>query len=93
MDGWGYVLLIVGAVVIGLVVHYLRNQRIGVESLVPAVGAAIGGFLASEYSLGGLGAWGTQVAGMRIFPALIGAVLIAVIIEAVIYFTTERSQV
>lgn len=93
METLGYVILIVGAVLIGLAAHYLVMQHVGFGWALPAVGAAIGGFVASEYTLGGLGAWGTQVAGMYIFPALIGALLLAAIVESVIYFSTERSRV
>lgn len=89
MHAWGYVILIVGAIVIGLGAQYLMRQRVGYEWVLTSVGAAVGGFVASEYHLGGLGKWGTEVAAMSIFPALIGAVILAVIVEAVIYFTVR----
>ena len=87
MDAWGWVILIVGAIVIGLVAQYLMRRRVGYEWVVTAIGAAVGGFIGSEYHLGGLGEWGTEVAGMFIFPALIGAIILAAIVEAVMYFS------
>lgn len=49
MDFWGYVMLIVGALAIGLLAEYVVRQQFGYEWLVTAVGAGIGGFIASEY--------------------------------------------
>jgi hypothetical protein len=92
MTGWGYVLLIAGALAIGLVTHYLATQQVGAEWTLASVGAVIGGFFASEYSMGGLGAWGTEVAGMYIYPALIGAILLAGIVEVAVHFTTEQTE-
>lgn len=90
MDTWGYVTLIVGAVVIGLLAQYGIRQRFGYEGIVTAIGAGVGGFFASEYSLGGLGKWGTEFFGLAIFPALIGGLIVAAVVEVVVYYM-ERS--
>lgn len=90
MDTWGYVTLIVGAVVIGLLAQFGIRQRVGYEGMVTALGAGVGGFLASEYSLGGLGRWGTEFFGLAIFPALIGALIVATVVEFVFYYA-ERA--
>jgi uncharacterized membrane protein YeaQ/YmgE (transglycosylase-associated protein family) len=79
MDTWGYVILIVGAVAVGFLVEYALDQRLSYAGLLAAIGAVIGGFVASEY-LGGLSDWGTELYGMRIFPAIIGAVLVAALV-------------
>lgn len=89
MDTWGYVLLIVGAVVIGMVTQFSIRRVFGYEWVLTAIGAGVGGFVASEYSLAGLGKWGYEVGGLAIFPAIIGAVLVAAVIEVVL-FTAER---
>ena len=89
METWGYVILIAGAIVIGLVAQYALRQRFGYEWVATAIGAGVGGFVASEYGLGGLGKWGTAYYGLHIFPALIGGLVVAAIVEAVIYFAVR----
>ena len=86
METWGIVILIVGAVVIGLAAQYLMRGQFGWEFLLTAVGAGLGGFVASEY-LGTLSNWGTELYGMRIFPALIGALVIGAVVEVVMRYT------
>ena len=85
MGTWGWVILVAGAIVLGLLGQALRG-RVGYEGILTAIGAGVGGYIASEYSLGGLGQWGYTYSGLALFPALIGAVIVAVIVEAVIYF-------
>jgi uncharacterized membrane protein YeaQ/YmgE (transglycosylase-associated protein family) len=80
MDAWGVVILLIGAVVIGFGVEFFVEQRIGYEGVADFVAAIVGGFVASEY-LGRLSDWGTQWYGMRIFPALIGAIVLAMVVE------------
>jgi len=89
MEAWGYVFLVVGAIVIGLVAQYVMRRQIGYEWVLTAIGAAIGGFVGSEYYLSGLGKWGTERFGMYFFPAMIGAVIVAAVVEAVMYFTVR----
>ena len=50
--------------------------------LVAAAGAFAGGFVASEW-LGRLSTWGPEVGGLSVFPALIGAVLVAAAVAQV----------
>ena len=90
METWGYVILIAGAIVIGLVAQYALRQRFGYEWVATAIGAGVGGFVASEYGLGGLGKWGIAYYGLHIFPALIGGLVVAAIVEAVIYFAVRQ---
>jgi uncharacterized membrane protein YeaQ/YmgE (transglycosylase-associated protein family) len=90
MDAWGYVTLIVGAIAIGLLVQYGLDRRFGYEWIVAALGAGVGGFLASEYSLGGLGKWGTEFFGLAIFPALIGAVIVAAVVGVALHYAERR---
>lgn len=92
MDTWGYVILIAGAVVIGLVAQLGLRRLFGYEWVLTAIGAGIGGYIASEYDLAGLGKWGTEVSGLAIFPAIVGALVLAAVIEAVL-FVAERPMV
>jgi uncharacterized membrane protein YeaQ/YmgE (transglycosylase-associated protein family) len=80
MDTWGYLILVAGALVVGFLIEYALDQRMSYAGLLGAIGGGIGGFFASDY-LGGLSDWGPEFYGMRIFPALIGAVLVVVIVE------------
>ncbi len=84
----GYATVVVGAVVIGVIAQYALRGRFGYEWLATAIGAGIGGFVASEY-LGRLSDWGTDYDGLRIFPALIGAVVVAAIVEAAIFYAVR----
>ncbi len=88
MDAWGYVVLIVGALAIGLAAEFVVRQQFGYEWVLTAVGAAIGGFVASEY-LGALSDWGTLWQGMRLWPALIGAIVVGVAVEVVLHYMTN----
>lgn len=92
MDTWGYIILIAGAVVIGLVAQFGIRRVFGYEWVLTAIGAGIGGYVASEYDLAGLGKWGTEVAGLAIFPAIIGALVLAAVIEVVL-LVAERPTV
>ncbi|HET7036612.1 MAG TPA: hypothetical protein VFI42_13090 [Thermomicrobiaceae bacterium] len=89
MDAWGYTMLVAGALVIGLAAQALVRTRFGYEWIATAIGAFIGGYLPAEYALGGLGQWGTQVSGLYIYPALIGALLVGLAVEVVIYFVEQ----
>ncbi|MGA7673112.1 MAG: hypothetical protein WBW04_22035 [Nitrolancea sp.] len=86
METWGWILLVFGAVVIGLVAQYLIRRGVGYEWVLVAVGAGAGGYVASEYELVGLGKWGTEYAGMYIYPAAIGAIVVGAVVAFVVYF-------
>ena len=92
MTGWGDVILIVGAVVVGLVAQALIRSRFGLEWIVTALGAWLGGLVASQYSLGGLGGWGWDVAGLHVFPALIGGLLLAALAELGLHASTRPAE-
>ena len=68
METWGWILLIVGALVIGLVAQYLIRRELGYEWIWVSLGAGIAGFVASEYDLVGLGKWGTEYVKYRDLP-------------------------
>lgn len=89
MELWGWAILVAAALVIGLVVQYAAELRIGYEALIVAVGAGAAGYLMSEFSLYGIGKWGVEYFGVAIFPALIGALVVAVIVELLLRFVAE----
>jgi uncharacterized membrane protein YeaQ/YmgE (transglycosylase-associated protein family) len=88
MDTWGYITVIAAALVIGLIAEYVVRQQFGYEWILTAIGAGIGGFVASEY-LGALSDWGTHWEGLRIWPALIGALVVGVVVEVVLHYMTN----
>lgn len=92
MDSWGLLILGVGAVVIGVVAQIVGETRTGWEGVIAAVGALIGGWLGSE-SLGTLSTWGPQVGDLYLLPALIGAVVLGFVFDAVIRTMTHGSYV
>lgn len=94
METWGWILLIVGALVIGLVAQYLIRRELGYEWIWVSLGAGIAGFVASEYDLVGLGKWGTEYVNIAIYPAVIAAVAVGAIVALLVYYgerATARS--
>jgi uncharacterized membrane protein YeaQ/YmgE (transglycosylase-associated protein family) len=83
----GWILLIIGALVFGLVAQFVGETRTGFEWLVDAIGFAIGALVASEFIV----AWQTFEPvweGLAIVPALIGGLLVGVVVEIVTRFVT-----
>ena len=88
MDLWGYIMLVAGALAIGLAAEYIVRQTFGYEWLVTAIGAGLGGFIASEY-LGTFSDWGPERQGLSFFPAIVGALVVGLIVEVVMHFMTN----
>ncbi len=86
MEIWGWVILIVGALVIGLVAQFVPDTRTMFDWVITAVAAGIGGFIASEL-LGSFSTWGPEIQGLYLIPALIGAVVFAVLADGIERFT------
>ena len=76
----GWILLIVGAVVFGVIAQYIGEARTGAEWLVDAIGAGAGALIASEFIVG-LQAFGPVWDGLALVPALVGGLLVGVIVE------------
>lgn len=84
--------LAVGAVVLGIVLQLIGDVRFGFEWVITAVAAFAGGFVASE--------WITSFRTvepvweqMAILPAIGGALVVGVIVDAVIRYTTHGSYI
>jgi uncharacterized membrane protein YeaQ/YmgE (transglycosylase-associated protein family) len=84
------IILAVAAIAIGVIVQFTGDPRFGYEWLMTAVGAFVGGFVATSY-LGTLGAWGPALDGMFVLPAMIGAVVVAAIVAVVARLTGEAT--
>ena len=84
--------LAVGAVVLGIVLQLIGDVRFGFEWVITAVAAFAGGFVASE--------WVTSFRTvepvwekMAILPAIGGVLVVGVIVDAVIRYTTHGSYI
>lgn len=87
---WGLLALAAGAVLIGLIAQAIGEVRTGYEWLATAVGAFIGGLVASELVV----AWKTFEPvweGLAIVPAIVGALVVGIIVDAVVRYTTHGS--
>jgi hypothetical protein len=86
------ILLIAGAIIIGLIPLLLEPAQPTLEVVLVALGAAIGGFVASEY-LGTFSTWGWEWDGLRVFPALIGGIVVGGVVDLVIRGITPKSPI
>jgi hypothetical protein len=92
MTAWAVIVLIAGAVVIGLVLQYIGDVTNGYEWSIAGLGAIVGGWLGSE-ALGSLSTWGPEWEGMFVLPALIGAVVVGFVVDLVVRYATGGSLV
>lgn len=76
MDAIGVLLLLVGALAIGVTGQAVRLLSRTGSWLVGAVAAAIGGLFGSEL-LGGASSWGPEIGGLFVLPALIAGAILA----------------
>ena len=82
--GWmGGLILVIGALVIGVAFQLVGTPGWGYEWIPNAFGALVGGFVASEY-LGELSKWGPDFDGLFASSALVGGLIIAAIVALVI---------
>lgn len=86
----GFIVLLAGALGLGILGQFAGRARSGYDGLITAIAAAIGGFVASEW-LGGASTWGPEVDGLFVLPGLIGAVILGAVVEyAVRAFSPRR---
>jgi uncharacterized membrane protein YeaQ/YmgE (transglycosylase-associated protein family) len=83
----GWVVLIVGALVFGVVAQFVGTPRTGYEWLVDGIAAAIGALFASEF----ITSWRTVEPtwdGLALVPALIGGLVVGLIVEVATRYLT-----
>jgi len=80
MDGIGTLLLLLGALVIGVIGQKIRLLPRASGWVTGTVAAAIGEFAGSEL-LGTSGSWGPEVGGFIILPALVAGTIFAVVAD------------
>lgn len=83
----GAILLIVGALVFGGLMQLIGAPRTGLEWLVVAIAAGIGGLFASEFIVEWR-AFGPVWDGLALVPALIGGLVVGLIVEVATRYVT-----
>jgi hypothetical protein len=81
----GWLVLLIGAILFGLGVQYATHSEDDREWAIPAIGAAVGAIIASEFVV----AWRTVDPvwdGLAFVPALIGGVVVGSAVELVLRF-------
>ena len=92
MGNLAVVLLLGGALVIGLIAQVIGETRTGWEWLVAGIGALVGGWLGSE-AFGSASTWGWAVENLYIFPALIGGVVVGAMADIFVRTVTGGSYI
>lgn len=83
-------LLVVGALVIGGAAHVIGEVTLGYEWAITGLAALVGGYLASE-AFAGLSTWGPVFEGLYVLPAVIGAIIVGGIVDAIVRMATQGS--
>jgi len=90
MTWLGMAAIAVVALVPGFIGQLFGSVRTRYEWLADGVAAFLGGFIASE-SLGSVSTWGPEWEGVFVVPALIGAVVVTLVVDAVVRWGTGGS--
>ncbi len=85
-----FIVLLVGAVIVGFVAQALGRAQREYGWLFAAIGAAIGAYVASEW-LGVASVWGPEWDGLFVLPALIGAIVLGGIVDLVVRATGQQA--
>ena len=84
---WSWLILIVGAVVLGIIAQLIGEARFGYEWIVTGIGAFVGAFAASELIIG----WRTYEPvfdNLALIPALIGGIVVGIVVAVATRFLT-----
>jgi uncharacterized membrane protein YeaQ/YmgE (transglycosylase-associated protein family) len=81
------IILVLGAIVIAAVAQYIGRVSFGYEWVFTGIAALVGGWLGSE-AFGTLSTWGPALEGLYILPALIGAIVLGAVVDAVVRFSS-----
>jgi uncharacterized membrane protein YeaQ/YmgE (transglycosylase-associated protein family) len=89
---WGWIAVIVGALVFGVLAQSIGETRTGYEWLVDAIAAGFGAIVASEFIVA-TQSFGPMFDGLAIVPALIGGLVVGLAAEIVTRFATGGTYV
>ena len=87
MGLWGWLILAVGALVLGIIAQLIGDAHFGYEWIVTGVAAFVGAFAASEFIVD----WRTfqpVFDNLALIPALIGGVVVGVVFAVAIRLLT-----
>jgi uncharacterized membrane protein YeaQ/YmgE (transglycosylase-associated protein family) len=83
----GLVLLVLGAVAIGVVAQLIGRPGTGYEWIATATGAGIGAIVASEFIVGWQ-AFGPVWDGLALVPALVGGLIVGAVVDVMTRYLT-----
>jgi hypothetical protein len=83
----GWLVLLAGALLFGVVAQFIGEARTGYEWLADAVAAALGAVVASEFILS-TRTFEPVWDGLAIVPALIGGLVLGIVVEVVTRYMT-----
>jgi hypothetical protein len=83
----GWVLLVLGALAVGVVIALIGRGAGSYEWALNSVGAAVGAVIGSEFIVG-LRTIGPAVDGVTVVPAAVGGIILAVVLAAIARFIT-----
>ena len=84
---WGLLILVIGAVVLGIIAQLIGEARFGYEWIVTGVGAFVGAFAASEFIVGWR-AYEPVFDNLALIPALIGGIVVGIVVAVATRFLT-----
>ena len=90
MEVWGDVLLIVGALVVGVAAQFIGEVKTSYHWIIVSIAALIGGLICSEFVTD----WRTFEPvweGLALVPALIGGLVFGVVADVIARFATGGS--
>ncbi len=90
MSTYAAILLVLGAIALGVIAHFIGEVRSGFVGPLVAVAALIGGYLGSE-AFGSLSTWGYEFEGLHVLPAISGGVILGLVVDLIVRYTTEGS--
>lgn len=83
----GWLVLIAGALLFGVIAQFVGETRTGFEWLVDGIAAALGALIASEFIIS-LQAFAPVWDGLALVPALIGGLALGLVVEIVTRYVT-----
>jgi hypothetical protein len=90
---WGEVLLLIaGAALIAAVLQNVGRPGFGFEWVFTFLAALAGGWLGSE-AFGELSTVGPAIEGLYVLPAIIGALILGVVVDAAVRYVSSGSYV
>jgi uncharacterized membrane protein YeaQ/YmgE (transglycosylase-associated protein family) len=84
---WGWLILIVGALLLGVIAQLIGTARFGYEWIITAIAAFVGAFAASEFIVDWR-AYQPVFDNLALIPALIGGVVVGVVIAVAMRLVT-----